>query len=271
MTLTTPNHGELADDWDGRLTFDLRVDNPPGDTSEIADRFDTLLLTINGTVYSLKMDELTETTVRFQVIGEEKEKLFKALSKQKAGHVIVARVTVQSPIKNNPFRQTLEFPLRISHAGRARPPLRPTFIHFEDPEYNRKLATPTAHKTTIKKAKAPDNQLYAVRLASDRREYSPDGLVTIRYDWNDEGLTIKEKGIIVVEIVRNGTPLPPLSDQAALLIEELLRPVAPQPVFQELEVLGLLRTHGNRHLMGAGGSLDLPAVDGFRPGPALGR
>ena len=57
--------------------------------------------------------------------------------------------------------------------------------------------------------------------------------------------------------------------QAALLVEELLRPVAPQPVFQQLEVFGM-GGRVERHLVRAEGAFDLQAVDHLRPGPALG-
>jgi hypothetical protein len=37
--------------------------------------------------------------------------------------------------------------------------------------------------------------------------------------------------------------------EVALLIEEFLRPVAPQPVFQQLEVFGMRGRVGEQHLM----------------------
>ncbi len=59
--------------------------------------------------------------------------------------------------------------------------------------------------------------------------------------------------------------------QAALLVEEFFRPVAPQPVFQQLEVFGMGgRVIGERHLVRAEGAFNLQAIDHLRPGPALG-
>ena len=58
--------------------------------------------------------------------------------------------------------------------------------------------------------------------------------------------------------------------QAALLVEEFLRPVAPQPVFQQLEVLGMAGRVGERHLVRTEGAFDLQAIDHLRPRPALG-
>ena len=58
--------------------------------------------------------------------------------------------------------------------------------------------------------------------------------------------------------------------QPALLIEEFLRPVAPQPVFQQLEVLGMGGRVGERHLVRAEGAFHLQAVDHLGSRPALG-
>ena len=57
--------------------------------------------------------------------------------------------------------------------------------------------------------------------------------------------------------------------QAALLIEEFLRPVALQPVLQQLEVFGM-RPRVERHLVRTEGAFDLQPIDDLRPGPALG-
>jgi hypothetical protein len=45
--------------------------------------------------------------------------------------------------------------------------------------------------------------------------------------------------------------------QAALLIEEFLRPVAPQPLFQQLEVFGMGGRVGERHLVRTEGAFNL--------------
>ena len=58
--------------------------------------------------------------------------------------------------------------------------------------------------------------------------------------------------------------------QAALLIEEFLRPVAPQPVFQQLEVFGMGGRVGERHLVRTEGAFHLQAINHLRPRPAFG-
>src|SRR5665213_985931 len=56
--------------------------------------------------------------------------------------------------------------------------------------------------------------------------------------------------------------------ELTVFIEQILRPVAPHPLFELLEVLGILEV-GNRHLMGAPSPLDRLAVDELGTRPAL--
>ena len=58
--------------------------------------------------------------------------------------------------------------------------------------------------------------------------------------------------------------------EAAFLVEELFGLVAAHPVFEELEVVGLLENLAEGDLMGAPGAFDGLAVDEFGAGPALG-
>ena len=57
--------------------------------------------------------------------------------------------------------------------------------------------------------------------------------------------------------------------QAALALEEFLRPVAHEPVFQQFEVFGM-SPGVERHLVRTEGAFDRQAIDRLRPGPALG-
>lgn len=70
------------------------------------------------------------------------------------------------------YRQTLSFPLRAAQPDQVPLPLRPVFVQFEDPEYNRHLASQTAHVSgTIVDEGSPER--YDLTLAADRREYNP--------------------------------------------------------------------------------------------------
>src|SRR5665213_3724443 len=58
-----------------------------------------------------------------------------------------------------------------------------------------------------------------------------------------------------------------LRPQAAALVEQFLRAIAPHPIIEKLEMLRLVE--GERNLMGAPRPLGLEAVDKFWPGPAF--
>lgn len=62
-----------------------------------------------------------------------------------------------------------------------------------------------------------------------------------------------------------------LGGGAAVLVEEFLRPVGAQPRLQLGQVVGVFAYAGERHLVGAPGSLDRHAVHGRGARPALGR
>ena len=59
--------------------------------------------------------------------------------------------------------------------------------------------------------------------------------------------------------------------ERAVGVKELLRPVALHPVFEDLDVVGVLMHLPHRHLVGAPVALGPLAIDLLRAGPALGR
>ena len=66
-------------------------------------------------------------------------------------------------------------------------PLVPRYVHFEDPEYNRRLASPSAHASVIVQfPKMPDSEgpQRTITLAAERRECNPTSILAIRFDWD---------------------------------------------------------------------------------------
>ena len=62
-----------------------------------------------------------------------------------------------------------------------------------------------------------------------------------------------------------------LGAEPAVVVEELLRPIAPHPALEQGEVRGILPHPVHRHLVRAESALDRQAVDRLGPRPALGR
>src|SRR5205085_3161867 len=64
--------------------------------------------------------------------------------------------------------------LRVLLAGNQRLPLRPVFLQFEDPEYNRRLTSQAARATRVVTYESGAAQAAVeLTLAADRREYNP--------------------------------------------------------------------------------------------------
>jgi hypothetical protein len=101
--------------------------------------------------------------------------------------LLMLYVQVQPTRSSDDFAQTLSFALHVGD-DRALPlPLEPYYIHFEDPEYNRQLASSAAHAAQNIQEKVGDQTvLRTVTLAADRKEYNPDSVIALRYDWDDD-------------------------------------------------------------------------------------
>ena len=70
-------------------------------------------------------------------------------------------------------------------------PFEPYYVHFEDPEYNRLLASNAAHAAQIvKDRRLVDGKAqeiaHTVTLAADRKEYDADSEIALRFDWDDD-------------------------------------------------------------------------------------
>jgi len=97
---------------------------------------------------------------------------------------LAARVTRASGTEG--FFQKLAFPLRVVDPRAQRLPLEPFFALFEDPEYDRLLASPAKNATgLVKTLENAQPMLRAVTLATDRAEYDPSAQLSLRYDWDD--------------------------------------------------------------------------------------
>ena len=143
-------------------------------------------------------------TYRFTIDNQNnKEAILQQILIQQPGKTfkVQARVSYhtkqESEVKQD-FEQVLKFPLRV--AGKTARPLalQPYFIHFEDPEYNRRLSSAPARVaktlTIEKKEKVVEGEvekekkklfLHTIILSTDRREYNPDSIISLRFDWDD--------------------------------------------------------------------------------------
>jgi hypothetical protein len=86
-----------------------------------------------------------------------------------AAHANVTRTLPPGATRIHGYKQRLRFPLRVARADELALPLRPVFVQFEDPEYNRRLASLAARSTRIL---TRNDTRFELTLATDRREYN---------------------------------------------------------------------------------------------------
>lgn len=116
---------------------------------------------------------------------------FSLSTKDDAKKITTGSIAIEAQVSHitaaKGFYQTLSFPLRFADQTLLPLPLEPYFIHFEDPEYNRQLASSSAHASgNVKEVVGDEEILRTVTLSADRKQYNPDSHVAIRYDWDTD-------------------------------------------------------------------------------------
>ncbi|KAA3664354.1 MAG: hypothetical protein DWQ04_06150 [Chloroflexi bacterium] len=189
----SPQHGELSQDWDGSFEFSWRADwvldeneEQPRITWDFSPRLSQFPNEVHEIVDSKKKIH-TGIAGTFFAKHNTPEDVVNTLQTSDLKLYIDVTFTIT---EKTSFQQTLSFPLKLGNVGGVNLPLVPRFIYFEDPEYNRLLAS-LAGKSIVNvqefnKVEDETNKVnYAVTLATDRREYNSDSVVAFRYDWDD--------------------------------------------------------------------------------------
>jgi Concanavalin A-like lectin/glucanases superfamily len=136
---------------------------------------------------------------RFGLPGDPKTRADRAralIAGMPPGAAISARVTARfAPHQpgaepyHDGYRHVLRFPLRVADPSAPYLPLVPRYVHFEDPEYNRRLASPSAHAgVSVQFPRQPvdgTSPQRAITLSAERRECGPDSTLAMRFDWDE--------------------------------------------------------------------------------------
>ena len=186
LQMRSPIAGAISPDWNGQLLF-------WGSSSSSLESWEIELQLVDGLqsfTYQAHQepDPSASDMLVFHLPEAAAAPLRDALDRRAAGDTlrVVAQVKPQAAQDN--FWQTLSFPLRVVDPEALPLPLRPTFIHFEDPEYNRQLVSNAATDTAtvlVQEGAGANAQTvsYDVTLACDRQEYNPESILYFRYDW----------------------------------------------------------------------------------------
>ncbi|MGI5328442.1 LamG-like jellyroll fold domain-containing protein [Actinomadura nitritigenes] len=109
------------------------------------------------------------------------------------GASVLARATAQfAPHQpgaegyHDGYGHELRFPLRVADPNAPSLPLVPRHVHFEDPEYNRRLASPSAHAGVSVQFPGPGTSPQrAITLSAERRECNATSTLALRFDWDE--------------------------------------------------------------------------------------
>ena len=190
MCLIGPERGAISPQWDGTLKFSIKADSePPHQPLTSADWEVTITLSDGEQSISYNPKELLASNPQADefTLAVTNTVFQELLARQTSRSLLVVQAKVMPKSNASNFKQTLTFPLRLLDQTALPLPLKPQFIYFEDPEYNRRLASPAAHVSqAVPVLPATDNadpKLVEVKLSVDRREYNPDSVLSLRYDW----------------------------------------------------------------------------------------
>ncbi len=178
LTLADPRsaHGLIDPSWDGSLTF-AAVSVPAATTWKLAGS-----IAVGGVALELaeQPSAAASTSLRLSVAAANKPALARVLGSQPAGAVVTFSVRANPAAATGGLVQTMSFPLRMKTPNAGPLPLQPFFVNFEDPAYNRQLASATASESALIKV---GEQVPLARLAADRKDYNADSVIAIRWNW----------------------------------------------------------------------------------------
>ena len=196
IRMVSPSQGKITPDWNGELAFIMN----DGEGMATLEDWELKVYLGGETPIHFDTSGCSETAEHlsdlhcYTVQTDLADKLKSQLQNLNLGNVLPLYIDVrpqldidvQPQLDTDNFYQSCAFPLRMASKTRFRLPLIPQFIHFEDPEYNRLLAS------TVKRAEKQfqvlaESELVmrSIILATDRREYNLDSKVAFRFDWDD--------------------------------------------------------------------------------------
>ncbi|HEU4727345.1 MAG TPA: hypothetical protein VFT22_05640 [Kofleriaceae bacterium] len=195
VKIVSPDRGQIDTAWDGVVMAELAFDGP---SSKLDEWTVEVALQHNGRSvpyiiepppdrgpgsYTFRPDPKVPADPSAATSAAILRDLLANLA---PGEVISLAARVTRKTGADGFFQKLAFPLRASDPRTQRLPLEPFFLLFEDPEYDRLLASGAKSSTgLVKTLETGQPHLHAVTLATDRAEYDPASQLAVRYDWDD--------------------------------------------------------------------------------------
>ncbi|MEM8486172.1 MAG: LamG domain-containing protein [Bacteroidota bacterium] len=233
LKLINPGPGTLSADWNNDLVFSILIEVEGGNPDAFIpqeEQSDEPEQDPDTVVVDFIKDHIEEwvsieiangdASFSYELIGKEEGNayLFRLIEKDKTsfegsfgglapGGVLTAIARLGHPAYTDDYYQTMPFPMHRIDESKFRLPLRPYYVQFEDPEYNRRLSSAATQGTRNMKINVtkPDgeieNERSTVTFATDRKAYNPDSLLSLRFDW---GQNFVSKGFLKVEKIEAG-------------------------------------------------------------------
>lgn len=219
MRLEKPSKGAFDPEWNGQLIFEATtlvfqknaVNQPQAATWII-----NIEAQIDRKLYRWEVEGKDGSRVIYR-LKDNLENFQNHLKSLAPGSTVDLIARVNPGTDTSGYTQALRFTLRNKGNLTLKQPLQPYFIHFEDPEYNRALASSSGNVTrNIKIGKT----IYALRLSSDRKIYNPDSELFFRFDWDQKVPTHSASLILKYKHAKSGNE-PKIFEQSGLEAEKL--------------------------------------------------
>ena len=172
LRLAEPKGGSIPSGWNGSLRFEKLL-------GEMGNWKASIQLVHGNRRFTKFKDNDGSDDIKLNwslIDNADVEEEFRAfIDNTPDGEFIDAELTVGNDDASevDGFKQTMSFPLRLSQIDRLVLPLSPLYVIFEDPQYNRRLASKTHSNTKVIKFNGFEDP-QTVTLAGDRREYNPN-------------------------------------------------------------------------------------------------
>lgn len=183
MRLVAPFAGGMTLGYDGTLVFGVRTE-----LGETLDGWEVQVEIGDGPqICAYALVGPAVTAGQFEWRPQRIDMLARLLAAKPPGSTVVVRARVKPLAHQDGYYQVLTFPLRLVDPSQPRLPLQPAFIHFEDPEYNRRLAsTPARVRSQVQIEQNGRLVPFTLTWSADRRQANADTTLYLRWDWLDE-------------------------------------------------------------------------------------
>ncbi|MDX1982939.1 MAG: hypothetical protein SFV51_21900 [Bryobacteraceae bacterium] len=174
LTLSHPARGGVSNAWDGVLRFEPA--DHPVDSVILTDGSESIEYEAGAREFRPKVADAPQRLIR----------------KKRPGDTLSIQVRMRF--------QTLSFLLRVVDPAAPPLPLIPFFVQFEDPGYNRRLASASARASLPLRT---GENLQTVTLAADRKVYNPDSVVSLL--WYSDGTPPSVATLAILRVDSSGT------------------------------------------------------------------